>query len=466
MWFRREVWFRCRPRIAAAVAVALAGLLAACHDMSPRDYYIFGQPQASRPATQAPQQLPPTGPQAETPPAAAPIVPVVPEGTPPPLTTPAGRPVVALLLPLSGPNASLGRALLDAASLATFDIGGESFVLLPRDTAGTPEGATAATQSAIAAGARMIVGPLFAAEVPAVAAVARPANINIVSLSNDRTVAGQGVFVIGLSPQGQIDRIIGFASSRGLHSFAALVPNNNFGAAVEDAFRRSIQATGGNIALIDHYNSSADATPVVQRLAGYVARSGAAPTSRGGFQEGNDDAARDQPQQPNAQVATGTGGLDAVLLPDFGDRLLSIAPLLPYYDVDPAQVRFLGTALWEDPRVPREPALNGGWFAAPPPDARADFVKRYQAVYGSAPPRLATLAYDATALAAVLARGPNGPDFSAEAITNPNGYAGTDGIFRFRADGTAERGLAVLEVQHDGFKVISPAAEDFREMTR
>ncbi|HTP83762.1 MAG TPA: penicillin-binding protein activator [Alphaproteobacteria bacterium] len=466
MWFRREVWVRRCPCIAAVVAVAFAGLLSACHDMSPRDYYIFGQPQASRPATQAPQQLPLTGPQPETAPPGAPLEPVVPEGTLPPVTAPAARPVVALLLPLSGPNAGLGRALLDAASLATFDIGGDSFVLLPRDTAGTPEGAASAAQSAIAAGARMIVGPLFAAEVPAVAGVARPANVNIVSLSNDRTVAGPGVFVIGLSPQGQIERVVGFAASRGLHSFAALVPNNSFGSVVEDAFRRSIQATGSNIALIDHYDPGADATPVVRRLAGYAGRVANAPSSRGGFQEGDDDAARDQSQPATAPVAAGSGGLDAVLLPDFGDRLLSIAPLLPYYDVDPAQVRFLGTALWEDPRVTREPALNGGWFAAPPPAARADFVKRYQGVYGQAPPRLATLAYDATALAAVLARGPNGPDFSAEAIGNPNGYAGTDGIFRFRSDGTAERGLAVLEVQRDGFKVISPAAEDFRDITR
>jgi branched-chain amino acid transport system substrate-binding protein len=463
MWFRREVWSCRRPRIAAVVAVACAAALAACSDMSPRDYYIFGKPEASRPATQAPQQLPPT---AETPPPAAPVVPVVPEGTLPPPTQPAARPVVALLLPLSGPTANLGRALLDAASLATFDIGAESFVLLPRDTAGTPEGATAAAQSAITAGARLIVGPLFATEVPAVAAVARPAGVNIVSFSNDRSIAGQGVFVLGLSPQGQIDRVVGFAASRGLHTVAALVPNNNFGAVVEDAFRRSIQATGGNIALIEHYEPGADATPAVRRVAAYAAHSGPPASSRGSFQEGDDDAARDEPQAAPAPAPAGTAGLDAVLLPDFGDRLLSIAPLLPYYDVDPAQVRFLGTALWEDPRVTREPALNGGWFAAPPPAARADFVKRYQSIYGQAPPRLATLAYDATALAAVLARNSNGPDFSAEAIANPNGFAGTDGIFRFRSDGTAERSLAVLEVQRDGFKVVSPAVDDFRDVTR
>ncbi len=452
MWFRREVR-------SAALALVAAVALAACHDMSARDYYIFGQPQASRPATQAPQQLPgAAAPSAEAPaPTAptpgAPLEPVTPEGAPPPLTqaAPAGRPVVALLLPLSGPNATLGRALLDAASLATFDIGSEGFVLLPRDTAGTPDGAAAAAQAAVGAGARLILGPLFATEVPAVAGVAGPAGINVVSLSNDRAVAGPGVFVLGLSPQGQVQRVVGFAASRGLRNFAALVPNNSFGTVVEEAFRGSVAATGGQVAMVEHYDPGADATPAVRRVAAYAARSGGAST--------------DQPGSP-AAAGAGSGALDAVLLPDFGDRLLSIAPLLPYYDVDPAQVKFLGTALWEDPRVTREPALAAGWFAAPPPAARADFVKRYTDVYGHAPPRLATLAYDATALAAVLARNTGGADFSAEAIANPNGYAGTDGIFRFRTDGTAERGLAVLEVRRDGFRILSPAPEDFREVTR
>lgn len=437
MWFRREVRSRLSTRWTAIAVVALAAALAGCQNMAPRNYYIFGQPQASRPATQAPQQLP----QAEAPTTTVsptePLPPAVPEGVPTPGAPSGARPVVALLLPLSGSNANLGRALLDAASLATFDISAESFVLLPRDTAGTPDGAAQAARSAIAAGAKLIIGPLFATEVPAVAAVARPAGVNVVTFSNDRTVGGPGVFVLGVSPQGQIERVVGFAASRGLHSFAALIPNNSFGSVVEQAFRSGVTTTGGQVATVDHYDPGTDTTPAVRRLAAAAARGG--------------DAGP---------------GFDALLLPDFGDRLLSIGPLLPYYDIDPAQVKFLGSALWEDPRVTRESSLLGSWFAAPPPAARTDFVKRYNDVYGRAPPRLATVAYDATALAAVLARGAAGPDFSAEAISNPNGYAGTDGIFRFRPDGTAERGLAVLEVQRQGFRVISPAPEDFREISR
>jgi branched-chain amino acid transport system substrate-binding protein len=453
-------------------SLALLALLPGCKDMSARDYYIFGTGSASRPATQPPQQMPSAAPNAapsgEAPGQLAPAPPAPIEAAPLPApAAAAARPVVGLLLPLSGPNAALGRALLDAASLAAFDIADESFVLVPRDTGGTADGAAAAAQAALAAGAKLIIGPLFGAEVPSVASVTRPASVNIISLSNDRAVAGPGVFVLGLSPQGQVERVVGFARSRGLQSFAALIPSNNFGAAVEDSFRSSVAATGGQVAVVERYDPSAgDATPVVRRLAAYGAQGAAAAAQRKALQDRDDDAAREQLRQLDLAGSATNVGFNAVLLPDFGDRLLSIAPLLPYYDIDPGQVRFLGSALWEDPRVTREPALVGGWFAAPPPDARADFTRRYRSVYGQAPPRIATLVYDATALAAVLARGANGPDFSADAVANPNGFAGTDGIFRFRADGTAERGLAVLEVERDGFRVISPAPEDFRELTR
>jgi hypothetical protein len=156
--------------------------------------------------------------------------------------------------------------------------------------------------------------------------------------------------------------------------------------------------------------------------------------------------------------------MDALLLPEGGDRLKALAPLLPYFDVDPAQVKFLGTGLWDEPGLGTEPALDGGWYAAPPPNARADFEKRFTTLYRHPPPRLATLGYDATALAAVLARNPAGPDFSAPALTNPSGFSGIDGIFRLRPDGLVQRGLAVLEVHRGAPTVVDPAPESFQEL--
>lgn len=434
--------------------------------MSARDYYPLTRPSASAPASQAPQSVtrPP-----ETPPQAAPLpqtAPVVPPSPAPEAR--ADQPVVALLLPLTGPNAAVGKALFDAAAIAMFDVGDEDFVLLPRDTGGTPEGAATAARDALAAGARLIIGPLLAAEAPAVAEVARGVGVNVISLSNDRTVAGGNLFILGVSPQTQIERIVGFARSRGEKSFAALLPSNNFGAAVEDALRRTVAIpSGAQVALVERYDPGVgDTTPMVRRLAAYDARRMAAAAQRRELESRDDDAARIALQNLDGADAQAGVSFDSVLLPDFGDRLLQLAPLLPYYDIDPARVRFLGSALWEDPRITREPALIGAWFPAPPPEARADFIVRYKQVYGGEPPRIATLAYDAMALAAVLARSPTGPDFSAAAIANPNGFAGVDGIFRFRPDGAAERGLAVLEVQRSGFRTVSPAPKDFRELTR
>jgi ABC-type branched-subunit amino acid transport system substrate-binding protein len=446
------------PLVLTMVVLGLA--LGACQDMSARDYYIFGQRSASQPATQAPQPVARPVPQLETPPP----VPMPEAETPPVVET---RPVVALLLPLSGPSAAAGKALLDAATVAAFDVGDDAFVLLPRDTGGTPEGATAAANDAVAAGARLIIGPLFGVEVPAVAAVARPAEVNVIALSNDRSVAGNGVYVLGITPQIQIERIVGFARSRGLQRFSALLPGNAFGSTVEDVLRRTAAASAAQVSQIERYDPAAsDATAVVRRFAAYEARRAALQQQKRDLEARDDEISKQALRRLEGIDTLGEIGFDSVLLPDFGDRLLSIAPLLPYYDVDPARVRFLGTALWEDARVTREPALIGAWFPAPPPEARSDFARRFHEVYGREPPRLATLAYDAVALAAVLARAGEKPDFSRAAISNPNGFAGSDGIFRFHPDGVVERGLAVLEVRRDGFRTISPAPQDFRATTQ
>jgi hypothetical protein len=157
----------------------------------------------------------------------------------------------------------------------------------------------------------------------------------------------------------------------------------------------------------------------------------------------------------------GATGFDAVLLPEGGPRLLTIAPLFPFYDLDSAKIRLLGTNQWETAALASEPALHGGWYAAPPPSARLDFEVRFAETFGYAPPRLATLAYDAVALAGALARLPGGSGFTRETLTSPGGFRGVDGIFRFTADGANQRGLAVLEVTAAGAKLVDEAPASF-----
>lgn len=389
---------------------------------------------------------------------------------------------IGVLLPLSGQAKGAGEAILAAVQLAIFDIGDPRLTLIPRDTGGTPEGAAAAAQAVLAEGAELILGPVFASSVAAVKPVANRYNVNVVAFSNDRTVAGDGVYLVGLMPEAQVDRIIGFARSRGLSRVAALLPDSPYGFIVMDALREAADRHGSEIVAVEFYPHDAgtgdDALVAsVKRIADYENRQAALDEQRAELEARDDDLSKAALKRLEGLDTFGELEYDAILLADGGGRLRAVAPMLPFYDVDPARVQFLGTALWDDPTLGREPALLGAWFAAPPIERAKSFRERYEDVYGRAPPRIATLGYDATALAAVLARGApatvepaaaGGLDqriFHAEAIEDENGFAGYDGIFRFGADGANQRGLAVIEITRNGLRTIDPGPTSFEALT-
>ena len=337
-----------------------------------------------------------------------------------------GKARVALLLPLSGHSAELGKAMLRAAELALFEAPSNRLLLLVHDTGDTPESAAAAAEAAIAQGASFILGPLFAPQVAAAALPARTMGANMVSFSTDLSVAGQGVWVMGILPRLQVERVVGYAASHGRTRVAALAPATAYGDAVVDALGAATTRYGIATAAIQRYQpDETNLNPVVEGL-------------------GTD--------------------FDAVLLPEGGVRAQLLAPLLAYHEIDPTVVKLLGTALWDDPALGQEPTLVGGWFAAPAPERWRAFRERYLALYGQAPPRIASIAYDATSLAAALAEGFEPGRFGALALTQPNGFSGIDGIFRFMPDGSVERGLAVLEVGTDSARVIDPAPAGFATM--
>ena len=412
-------------------------------------------------------------PQAVLPPGAAPppgtleVQPLPPPGTPP--ATAPGAPnalKVALLLPLSGANAAIGRELLDAATLALFDLGDDRLTLLPRDTQGTPAGAAAAAQAALGDGAVLILGPLFSSEAAAVGPIAQSHNVNVISFSNDRSVAGNGVFILGFTPQQEIDQVLRFARSRGYERFAALTPDSAYGNAVVEAMKKTIAAIGGQAVKLETYpTDGSDLGPIVRRFADADQRKAALAQQKQALAGKDDEISQQALKRLEGIDALGDVGFDALLLPEGGARLKALASLLAYYEVDPAKVRFLGSGQWNEPGLGSEPNLVGGWFAAPPEANAIAFRERFQKAYGRVPARIASLAYDATALAAVLGKQPDpGTAFSHDAIVNPNGFAGYDGIFRFGADGVAERGLAILEVTAHDVKVVRPAPDSFENL--
>jgi ABC-type branched-subunit amino acid transport system substrate-binding protein len=370
---------------------------------------------------------------------------------------------VGLLLPLTGANGRLGAAMLNAAQMAVFDFAGKHFELLTRDTKGTPGGAVRAASLAIGDGASMILGPLLSASTRAIRPVVEAAGVPVVAFSSDRSVAGGGIYIMGFLPSAEIERIVAFARSKGVRRFAALAPDNVYGETVVNVFERAVAANGATVTRIQFYDPfTDDFTTYVRTLADYGYRRQTLLAQRQALEGLEDDVSRRALRRLERLQTIGDVPFDALLVADGGKRLQSIAALLPFYDIDPKKVRILGTGQWDAPGLGAEPALIGGWFAAPSPTARTDFENAYRANYGRPPPRLATLAYDATALAAVLARAEGGPDFSAAAITVPSGFWGRDGIFRFLPEGVAQRGLAVMKVGRRAPEIISRAPETFQ----
>ena len=373
---------------------------------------------------------------------------------------------VALLLPLSGRDANVGRDLLDAAQLALFDAAPERFELIPRDTRGTPAGAREAAEYALQSGVQIILGPLFGTSVGEAARSARARNVPIIALSTDHSVAGNGVYLLGIMPEQQVSRVIAFAVRQGLNRYAAMIPANAYGDTVLGALDGATRRYGGVVVQIERYAPHAgEFREPALRLADFERRRASLEAQRRRLAARDDTPSKQALRRLEGLDTRGGLPYDAVFIPQGGATLRRIAPLLAYYDIDPDKIRFVGTTLWEEPNLGREPSLVGGWFAAPPPAQSATFLARFAQVYGRQPLRIATLAYDAVALAAALANAPGGPDFSTASITNLSGFAGVDGVFRFRPDGIAERGLAVVEVEAEGFRVVSPAPRTFELVT-
>lgn len=382
----------------------------------------------------------------------------------PPLGATAEPVRVGLLLPLSGtPEAKrIGQAMLDTAMLALFDLGGQRLQLLPRDTGGTAEGARAAAAGLLEEGVQLLLGPVFSASVEAAAPLARERGVPMIAFSSDTRVAGEGVYLLSFTPQQEVDRVVAYVIEQGARRFAAIVPEDRYGQVVLEALRDSVTRHSAELVSVEFVPADgSDAHEPVKRLARYASRHQALLERRSELAAMNTAAARRRLAALKNRDTLGTVDFDAVMLAAGGEALRQVAPLLPYYDIDVGGVHLLGTGRWDAPGIGNEPAMIGGLFAGAERTAIEAFRTRFEARFGRPPLRLASLAYDAAALAALLSQGEGEPDFSAENLTDPAGFAGVDGVFRFRPDGRAERGLAVLQIARDTLNVVSPAPTGF-----
>jgi ABC-type branched-subunit amino acid transport system substrate-binding protein len=365
-----------------------------------------------KPRTEAPPepQLPEAQPQAEEP-----------RG--PQLPADETRNRVAVLVPTSGANAGVGQSIANAANLALLDAGGERIRITVYDTA--RGGAAAAANQALAEGNGLFLGPLLADDVRAVAPVARRAGVPVISFSNDASVAGGGVYLMGFTPAESIARVVVHARAQGLERFGALTPEGVYGRRAAQAMIDSVGRADGRLVAMQSYGAGP----------------GTLRTAIGKLHS--------------------LGSYDAVLIADGGRSAAVAAPLLKAGAS--SGMRILGTELWAtESGLGRTPALRGAWYASVADTMFNQLRTRYRARYGSSPYRLASLGYDSVLLAVRIAKNWRlGRAFPERELRDPVGFAGVDGPFRFGSNGIAERSLEVREVTAAGTIVVSPAPRSF-----
>jgi len=364
---------------------------------------------------------------------------------------PTGR-RVAILLPLTGPNAELGQAMLRAAQLSLDQPGAPSLDV--RDTGGTPAGAAEAAKLALAAGAGLILGPLTAGETAAAAPVARASGIPVLAFTSDAALAQPGVWALGITPAQQVRRLVLAVQAEGKTRVAAVLPKNAFGDAMASGLTATAAAAGLPEPQVMRYGGSfAALNAALKDASGYSARRGAAEQQQRDARAQSDPDSQPEPVDPGQQAAPPP--LDALLLGAAGESLGQAAPLLATYDVAPNHVRVLGPALWAR-EASRLSAIAGAWYAAPDPAQRASFEQQYAAKYNAPPREYASLAYDAAAIARVTA---DSIGFTPGALARPEGFAGVDGVLALLPDGQVRRGLAIFEIDRGGSHIVQPAPQ-------
>ncbi|MBX7496068.1 penicillin-binding protein activator [Qipengyuania sp. 6B39] len=313
---------------------------------------------------------------------------------------------IALLVPMSGDNANVGQAIANATTMALLDTNASNLRITTYDTAAGPE---VAARQAVAEGNKLILGPLLGSNIPSVLSVARPADVPVISFSNDTNAAGPDVFIMGHIPEQSIARTVQYARGKGAQTFGILAPDGDYGVRAEEAMRRSVAAYGGTVVWTERY--SRGNTSIVSA----------------------------------AERLKAQGGYDSVLIAEGARLSIQAAGTLKSGG---ASARLLGTELWSgESSITRAGSMNGAIFSAVSDNRYKRFVDSYETRFGGQPYRIATLGYDAVLLTLRVARDWKvGTDFPIRELRSSDGFLGLDGAFRFQRSGVVERAMEVREV--------------------
>lgn len=340
---------------------------------------------------------------------------------------------VALLIPSGSGQAQdelFGQNLENAARLAMADLSGVEIDLRVYRTAGSPAQAATLAQQAVSEGAQVILGPFYSEEANAAGAAIASSGVNVLAFSNNAAIAGGNVFVLGQTFDNTARRLARYAVRSGKGNILIVHDRNVAGEVGKAAIERGVAAAGGTVTGVASYEFSQNG--IVQAATGIVGQ------------------------------ARSSGATALFLTADTAGALSLLSQLLVDNGIDRASTQFIGLTRWDiPPSTLALPGVQGGWFALPDPGLQAQFQARYATAYGVNPSVVSGLAYDGIAAIGALARSSRGGPITRQALTQPSGFAGVSGIFRFLPNGTNERGLAVAQVRDNAVVVLDAAPRSF-----
>ena len=358
---------------------------------------------------------------------------------------------VGVMLPLSGEHSEIGNLILNAIEMAVFQTEENKLELHIKDTEAKSDKAKKVLSELIDEGVKVVIGPLFSKSLAAIQSEVASKNINIFALTNNINLRNKGIWIFGVDPQAQTEKVLRYALEKGSKNIAALLPQNAYGLLLFDTITSFTQANLMKIEKIEFYNFSLESQrETAQKIS-----------------EGFKDyklyldkiKEQDNEEEKVNEVLFMEKPFDSVFIAAAGQNLTVLSSQLQYNNVDPKIVQYLGISSWEDSSILNEPALEGGVFVTTSEMYQKKIKLIYKNSFNKEMPKIAMIAYDIVALLGSLNN--LGSNFNIYDLVNDEGYIGLRGLFRLKKNGVVERAFQLKKIKNKKFTILKKANSQF-----
>ena len=355
---------------------------------------------------------------------------------------------IGVLLPLSGENSQIGRSLLKAAKLSLNKTKNNNIKLFIKDTENSNTNIISSYYELIEEEVDVILGPLFTKNIKIINPVSKDENTLIITFSNNSEIKNESTFISGLAPEDEIREVINYAMSKGSKNFGLIFPNNEYGLRSKKLIQNLVLEKNGEISELVFYNAKKpDFYEVSKKIASYEQRKLKLENKLEELKNTNTVTAEKKYKKLKNQDTLGELEFDSLFIGAENVKHISmLASILPYYDVDPKKVVYIGNSLWANSVTLKEPALEKGIFPNFSKKKFGNFELEYTEAFNTKPHRIAYLAFDLVGLISNLQK--KNKKINVSNITATSGFIGTNGLFRFRSDGSIQRSLSVFQINN------------------